>query len=72
MVSAVDMGDYYRIPSDTRDLNYNKYFVEGEVITEAEDYNSHNTHRLEELELKEMLAHLREIQSELIGFGDPS
>jgi len=69
MVNAVDMGDYYRIPSDSRDLNYNKYFVEGEVITEAEDYHSHNTKQLNEEEMKEMLMNLREIQADLKELG---
>jgi UDP-glucose 4-epimerase len=69
MVSAVDMGDYYRIPSDTRDLNYNKYFVDGEVITEAEDYHSHNTKRLNKLEMIEMLTKLEEIKLDLKEFN---
>lgn len=65
MVHAVDMKEYYRIPSDTRDLNYNQYFVDGEVISEAEDYHSHNTKRLNEDEMKEMLLNLREIKEDL-------
>jgi len=69
MVNALDMEAYYRIPSDTRDLNYNKYFVDGEVITEAEDYHSHNTHQLSEKELASMLLKLHEIQGELMEFG---
>ena len=69
MVNAKDMEKYYRIPSDSRDLNYNKYFVEGEVITEAEDYHSHNTHRLNEEEMEEMLLKLREIQEDLKEFN---
>ena len=69
MVNAEDMDKYYRIPSDSRDLNYNKYFVEGEVITEAEDYHSHNTHRLSEEEMKQMLLKLREIQEDLKEFN---
>ena len=69
MDSAIDMGDYYRIPSDTRDLNYNQYFVDGEVITEAEDYHSHNTRRLSEDEMQNMLLNLREIQPDLHEFG---
>jgi len=70
MVRAVDMGDYYRIPADNRDLNYNKYFEEGEdVITQADEYHSHNTYRLNEEELKEMLLNLREIQDDLKEFG---
>jgi len=69
MVNAVDMDNYYRIPSDSRDLNYNQYFVDGEVITEATDYHSHNTHRLDEDEMKEMILSLHEVQSELKEFG---
>ncbi len=47
MVRAEDLGKYYRIPSDSRDLNYNKYFIEGEIkVSEVNDYTSHNTHRL--------------------------
>jgi len=70
MVHAVDMGEYYRIPADTRDLNYNKYFEEGEtVVTQAHEYHSHNTHRLDEAELRQMLMELREIQDDLREFG---
>ena len=44
---AEDMGDYYRVHADSRDLNYDKFFVEGKVETEAEEsYTSHNTRRL--------------------------
>ena len=70
MVKAVDMGEYYRIPTDTRDLNYNKFFEEGEeVISQAGEYHSHNTHRLDEDELTNLLLGLREIQDDLEGFG---
>jgi UDP-glucose 4-epimerase len=69
MVSAIDMDNYYRILSDTRDLNYSKYFIDGEVITEAEDYHSHNTKRLDSSEMKEMLMSLQEIQDDLKEFG---
>jgi UDP-glucose 4-epimerase len=70
MVKAVDMGDYYRIPADTRDLNYDKFFEEGEeVITQAGEYHSHNTHRLNEEELKQMILELHEVQDELKEFG---
>ena len=66
MVKAVDMGKYYRIPADTRDLNYNQFFEEGEkIIAEAHEYHSHNTHRLNEAELTELLLNLREIQEGL-------
>lgn len=48
MAKAVDMGDYYRIPADNRDLNYDKFFVEGEEeISQIDDYHSHNTARLD-------------------------
>lgn len=70
MVKAVDLKGYYRIPADTRDLNYNKYFEDGEkVITQAGEYHSHNTHRLNEEELKSLLIDLREIQADLKEFG---
>jgi UDP-glucose 4-epimerase len=53
---ADDLGDYYRIPADSRDLNYNKYFVEGETkISQFEDYTSHNTRRLNVEQVKELL-----------------
>lgn len=70
MVRAIDLGRYYRVPADTRDLNYNKYFENGdEVITQAHEYNSHNTERLTEEELIKMLLKLREIQDDLKEFG---
>ena len=69
MLHAVDMNEYYRIPADNRDLNYGKYFEEGEEITESTDYHSHNTHRLNEEELKKMLLNLTEIQNDLKEFG---
>lgn len=69
-VRAIDMGNYFRVPADGRDLNYSKYFEEGqEIITQAEEYNSHNTYRLNEEELREMLLNLYEIQDELKEFG---
>ena len=69
MVKAIDMGEYYRIPADTRDLNYNQFFEEGEkVITEAHEYHSHNTHRLNEDKLTKLLLNLREIQNDLKEF----
>lgn len=59
MANAVDMGDYYRIPSDIRDLNYSCYFTEGETrISREDDYNSHNTRRLNENSLIELLLKL--------------
>ncbi len=70
MVSAEDMGDYYRIPADTRDLNYSKYFEEGEeVVTQADEYHSHNTHQLTGSELHQLLLGLHEIQDDLKEFN---
>ncbi|MCR4308145.1 MAG: polysaccharide biosynthesis protein [Candidatus Berkelbacteria bacterium] len=69
-VTAEDMGDYYRVPVDNRDLNYSRFFEEGEaVITQAAEYHSHNTYRLNETELRQMLLGLREIQDDLREFG---
>jgi UDP-glucose 4-epimerase len=66
MVHAVDMGDYYRVPADIRDLNYSKYFEEGEeVVTQAHEYHSHNTVQLSEVELTKLLLNLREIKSDI-------
>jgi len=63
MARADDMGGYYRIPADGRDLNYNKYFVEGEAaITSFEDYTSHNTERLDVEGVKRTLLGLELIQ----------
>jgi UDP-glucose 4-epimerase len=59
MAKAEDMGAYYRITSDVRDLNYSCYFTEGEVkVSLQEDYNSHNTRRLDEDGLIELLLKL--------------
>jgi len=66
MAKAEDLGDYYRIPMDDRDLNYNLYFVEGKPETSAyEDYNSHNTRRLNEAELIELLLKVDYVKQEL-------
>lgn len=59
MTRAQDLGSYYRIPADSRDLNYNKYFVEGEAqISRSEDYTSHNTRRLDVEQTKQVLMQL--------------
>jgi UDP-N-acetylglucosamine 4,6-dehydratase/5-epimerase len=70
MVHAVDMGDYYRVPADIRDLNYSKYFEEGEeVVTQSHEYHSHNTVQLSEAELTRLLLNLREIKSDIQEFA---
>lgn len=66
MAKAIDMGNYYRIPCDTRDLNYDKFFTEGnEEVSKIEDYHSHNTCRLDVEGMKELLMRLRFIQADL-------
>ena len=66
MAKAEDMGRYYRIPADNRDLNYEKYFVEGEMhIAEVDDYTSHNTERLDVEGVKELLLNLDYVQEQL-------
>lgn len=66
MAKAIDMGNYYRIPCDTRDLNYDKFFTEGnEEVSKIEDYHSHNTARLDVEGMKEQLMRLRFIQADL-------
>ena len=66
MAKAIDMGKYYCIPCDTRDLNYDKYFTEGnEDVSKIEDYHSHNTQRLNVDEMKELLLRLRFIREDL-------
>ena len=66
MARAIDMGNYYRIPCDTRDLNYDKYFVIGdENVSFIEDYHSHNTRRLNIEEMEKQLMRLRFIQEDL-------
>ena len=63
MAKAEDMGRYFRIPADNRDLNYKKYFVEGEQrISEFDDYTSHNTHRLDVQGVKDVLRKLDYVQ----------
>lgn len=65
-VVAKDMGGFYRVPADTRDLNYEKYFVEGDKKLSTEDeYNSHNTERLNVEKIKERLLTLDYVREEL-------
>ena len=66
MAKAIDMGDYYRIPCDTRDLNYDKFFTEGnEDMARIEDYHSHNTTRLDVEGMMNLLLKLRFIREDL-------
>lgn len=66
MSRAIDMGDYFRVPCDTRDLNYDKYFSKGEeAIARTEDYTSHNTTRLDVNGMKELLLKLRFVKEDL-------
>lgn len=67
-VKAVDMGDYFRVPADTRDLNYGKFFDSGDQrVTVADEYNSHNTTRLDRNGLCELLLKLDYVQKALKG-----
>jgi len=66
---AQDLGGFFRVPADTRELNYDKYFVEGNTCTtQVEDYNSNTTQRLTVAEIKEKLLKLDYIQNELKGW----
>lgn len=73
MAAAEDLGDYYRIPPDLRDLNYGKFFEQGEIrISEAQDYNSHNTTRLDEAGMQALLQKLRFIRAAVRGeYAEP-
>lgn len=66
MSRSIDMGDYYRIPCDTRDLNYDKFYTQGdEKVSKIEDYNSDNTERLDIEGMKKLLLRLRFIREDL-------
>jgi len=66
---AQDLGSYYRIPADQRDLNYNKYFVDGdEKLSSDKEYNSFNTQRLNVEQVKEKLLTLEYVRQELEGW----
>jgi UDP-N-acetylglucosamine 4,6-dehydratase/5-epimerase len=68
MAKAEDLGEYFRITADTRDLNYGKYFTEGdEKISKVQEYTSHNTRRLNVEETKELLLKLRFIRRDVLG-----
>lgn len=69
-VVAQDMGGFYRVPADQRDLNYDKYFIEGDhKLSSEEEYNSHNTERLDIEQIKEKLLALNYVQNELKGWN---
>ena len=69
-VVAQDMGGFYRVPADQRDLNYDKYFIEGDhKLSSEEEYNSHNTERLNIEQIKEKLLTLDYVQNELKGWN---
>ena len=65
MAKAIDMGDFYRIPADLRDLNYTKYVGSGGANFIDYEFNSNNTKRLNVEELKELLLNLDYVQNEL-------
>ena len=66
MAKAEELENYYRIPADTRDLNYNKFFTEGESkIFKAEEYTSHNTYQLNLKETKDLLLKLPSIREDV-------
>jgi UDP-N-acetylglucosamine 4,6-dehydratase len=67
---AEDMGGFYRVPADRRDLNYDKFFVEGDVmLSQDHEYNSHNTQRLNIAEIKAKLLQIDVVQDELASWG---
>ncbi len=71
LAKADDCGNYFRIRSDNRDLNYNKYFTEGEkTISCSDDYNSHNTERLDIAQVKNKLLELEYVKTELSSPGN--
>lgn len=66
MARAVDLGRYYRIPADSRDLNYDMYFVQGQTaVSHGDDYTSHNTQRLDTEQLKRVLLQLPMVREAL-------
>ena len=68
MIKAEDMGEFYRVPADNRDLNYAQYFSEGEQdISKIEDYHSHNTEQLGVEGMKQLLSKLPLIRKEIFG-----
>ena len=70
VLRAIDLGDYYRVPADNRDLNYNAYFTEGREPLLDGDYNSQNTYRLSEEEMMQLLLKLHYIQAQLQDWAE--
>lgn len=71
MIKAVDMGMYYRIPADNRNLNYSQYFSEGvKDVMNYEEYHSHNTNQLNKEEMIELLLKLPMIKKDILGIED--
>lgn len=72
LAKSEDMGDYYRVPMDDRDLNYGKYFTEGDTKEPTlDDYHSHNTQQLDLQEVKQLLLTLPQVRAELQAAGRP-
>jgi UDP-N-acetylglucosamine 4,6-dehydratase len=72
MAKAEDMGEFYRVPADNRNLNYNQFFSEGETdVSLVEDYHSHNTKQLDVEGMKKLLSKLPLIQKEVFGEDVP-
>tara|TARA_B100000780_G_scaffold272622_1_gene235086 strand:- start:915 stop:1328 length:414 start_codon:yes stop_codon:yes gene_type:complete len=67
MVKAEDMGDFYRVPADNRDLNYSNYFSKGETnVAQIDDYHSHNTTRLDVKGVKELISKLTVVKNQIL------
>lgn len=67
MFRSEDMGHYFRIPADARDLNYDRFFIEGRKdIYQVEDYNSHNTYRLDKNDMKQLLLKIPEVRENVL------
>jgi len=70
LMTAEDLGDYYRLQLDQRDLNYSAYFSEGATsVSDLEDFHSHNAEQLDVAQVKELLLSLPEVQAELEHWG---
>jgi len=71
-IVARDLGGFFRVPADKRDLNYDKYFIEGnQQLSSEEEYNSHNTYRLNLEQIKDKLLSLDYVNNELENWSKP-